>query len=160
MCQSVNHHTHILSISARARSCISVNSPISAGGDCSGGGDHLGQRQEREASNHTSIDTPLISLIIHLGQSAQPYTSQRIIHPTPKQFFLGRRRTSQAKEGRSPRAKRNVSGREKGEPRYVHQVHHQSQAEEIITLPREEEEASSRMSIDTSSISVSYYVST
>ena len=49
----------------------------------------------------------------------------------------------------------NFSGGKVGEPRHVHEVHRQSQADKIRTLPRREEEASSRMPIDTSSISVS-----
>ena len=52
------------------------HSSISERGDFSGGGDHLGHRKEEpETSNLMSIDTPSISLIIHLGQSTQPYVS-------------------------------------------------------------------------------------
>ena len=53
-----------------------THSSITEGGDSSGGEDRLGQRKKRKASNRMSIDKPSISVIIHLGQSAQPYTSQ------------------------------------------------------------------------------------
>ena len=57
----------------RAAVHLSMNhSSISEGRDSSGGGDHLGQRQEQEAGNRMSIDTPSIPLTIHLGHSAEP----------------------------------------------------------------------------------------
>ena len=72
--------------------------------------------EERARGEQLYVDRYTINLtIIHLGQSAQPYTSHESFIQLRKTQFLGRRRASQAEEKACPRVDGRLSGREKSE---------------------------------------------
>ena len=69
--------------------------------------------EERARGEQLYVDRYTINLtIIHLGQSAQPYTSHESFIQLRKRLFLGQRRASQAEERARPRSEGNFSGRE------------------------------------------------
>ena len=129
-------------------------------------------RAEEEASDRMSIETSSISLLAHLDQHAQPYIYQSVIYPSrPERVPRSEERASG--RGTNEPSGRRVSGGGKNQPRYIHQMNRHYRAEikprveyylvqrkmravMLSNNPSRPERAAVHLSMNHSSISVSY----